>query len=147
MTWVFEEAIVDRLFRTVENATWRCWKTHFVPGTARIATSYYMVTLSCSDCMLSCYQARAEIMFGLSSLCSFNVSSSTSFHTGVKLRKKFVSLYVHDDLIDMFPLLKEGRISVLQPRYSCLPVQRYITGLSVHMDREGAHSRWDWRVD
>ena len=91
--------------------------------------------------MLSCYQARAEIMFGLSSLCSFNVSSSTSFHTGVKLRKKFVSLYVHDDLIDMFPLLKEGRISVLQPRYSCLPVQRYITGLSVHMDREGAHSR------
>ena len=78
------------------------WKTRpgdvgghrFVPGTARVATSNYMVSLSCSDCMLSCYQARAEIMFGLSSLWSSNVSSSTTFHTAVIFRTKFVSQYV-----------------------------------------------------
>lgn len=112
-----------------------------MPVTARVAKSYYMVTLLCSDCMLSCYQARAEIMFGLFSLCSFSVSPSTTFHTGVIFQTKFVSLYVYDDFIDMFPLLKEGRISVLQPRYSCSPVQQYIMGLSVHADCEAAHSR------
>jgi hypothetical protein len=116
------------------------WKTRpgdagghrFVPGTVRVATSYYVVPLSCSDCMFSCYQSCAEIMFGLSSLWSFNLSPSTTFHTVVIFRTKFVSQSVYDDIIDMFPLLKEGRISLLQPRYNCFPVQRYVTGLSVH---------------
>lgn len=80
-----------------------------MPGTARVATIYYIIFLSRSNCMFSCYQARAEIMFGLSSLWSFNVSPPTTFHTAVIFQTKFVSLYVFDDFIDMTPLLKEGR--------------------------------------
>jgi len=131
---------------------WKTWPGNaigcrFVPGTARVATSYYMVSLSCSECMFSCYQALAEIMFGLSPLWSFNVSPSTTFHTAVVFWTTFVSQYLFDDFIYMFPLIKEGCISLLQPRYSCFPVQRYIMGLSVHADREGAHGRWDWREE